>query len=141
MNLYSIYTDGASRGNPGQAGIGVAIYNESGELVEQYREYIGTATNNVAEYSALIAGLSLVKKFLPCGISVFMDSELLVKQMRGEYRVKNQNLQQYHHTAQSLSSSYLSSNFTYIPREKNSVADKLANEAIDKKIIIQIPQK
>ena len=133
MNL-TIYTDGAARGNPGQSGIGVIVYNEQGEAIEEYCEYLGTATNNVAEYRALIAGLTLAKKYLPCSIQFYMDSELLVQQMLGKYRVKNDILSGYFNTAQQMIPQFSGVNFTHIPREKNKYADRLANKAIDAKV-------
>lgn len=130
MNL-KIYTDGAARGNPGPAGIGVVLYNETGEVLEKHFRYLGNTTNNVAEYSALIAGMERARKYLPCSIQFYLDSELVVQQMKGKYRVKNETLSGYFATARKLSLEFQRVNFTHIPREKNSIADALANQAID----------
>jgi len=128
-----LYTDGAARGNPGEAGIGILLYDENGVTIDHYCEYIGTATNNVAEYRALVAGLRLAQKHRPCCVQVFMDSELLVKQMNGEYRVKNEILAEHFKTAKAMLPAFNEICFSHIPREKNSAADRLANKAIDEK--------
>lgn len=127
----TIYTDGAARGNPGPAGIGVAIYNEENALLEEHCCYLGTATNNVAEYRALLTGLDLAKKYLPCTLDFFLDSELVVRQMNGVYRVKDQNLAVLFRNARAQLADFQQVTFTHIPREKNKIADKLANRAID----------
>lgn len=126
-----LYTDGAARGNPGPAGIGVVIYNENNEVIDQHCRFLGTATNNVAEYEALVAGLELAKKYLPCSVQVHMDSELVVRQMLGRYRVKNEQLIVYFNSATKLKSHFEAISFTHIPREKNKLADQLANQALD----------
>lgn len=126
-----LFTDGAARGNPGPAAIGIVIYGENDEVLEQQCRYLGTATNNVAEYEALCAGLELAKKYLPCGIHVHMDSELVVKQMLGSYRVKNEHLLGYFQKANRLKSPFETVSFTHVPREMNKLADRLANQALD----------
>jgi ribonuclease HI len=126
-----LFTDGAARGNPGPAAIGVVLYNENDEVLEQHCRYLGTATNNMAEYEALLAGLELAKKYLPCGVHVHMDSELVVKQMLGSYRVKNEHLIGYFQKANRLKSHFDTVSFTHIPREMNKLADRLANQALD----------
>jgi ribonuclease HI len=130
MRLH-IYTDGAARGNPGPAAVGVVIYNDSGEILEKHRKYLGNTTNNVAEYQGLLEGLTLAKKYLPCSVSVYMDSELVVNQMRGIYRVKNQGLLEYFRIAQQMLGSFESVDFVNVPREKNKLADQLANQALN----------
>ncbi len=129
-----IYTDGASRGNPGEAGIGVVIEDENGRKIKEIRRYIGKATNNQAEYMALLAALHAAREMGAEDISVFADSELLVKQMKGEYRVKHPQLQPLFVQAKGLISGLKRFKISHIPREKNAPADALANEAIDKKI-------
>lgn len=125
----ALYTDGASSGNPGPSGIGFVI--KYSDKTCEGSEHIGTATNNVAEYSALILGL---KKALSMGISeidAYLDSELIVKQMRGEYKVKNRNLMPLFLEVQGLSRSFKSISFSHIPRELNKSADKLAKGATE----------
>jgi ribonuclease HI len=126
-----IFTDGAARGNPGPAGIGIVIYNEKGEILEQHYQYVGTATNNIAEYEALVAALKLAGKYVPCSVQIHSDSELMVRQMMGRYKVKNEVLLVYFKTAQALSSDFVNVHFVHVPREQNKLADKLANQAIN----------
>jgi ribonuclease HI len=130
MNL-KIYADGASRGNPGPAGIGLVILDESGQVIEEYSRYLGETTNNVAEYQALINALTIAKKYVPCSIDIYMDSELVVKQMQGLYRVKNQILMEHFRNVQMLTPAFDKIIFTHIPREQNKLADNLANIAIN----------
>lgn len=126
-----MFTDGASRGNPGPAGAGVLIQDEWDRPIKSIRRYLGRTTNNVAEYSALIEGLIAVQEFQPSLIEVFSDSELMIKQMRGEYRVRNANLLLLHQRAKDLMRHLNQIRFYAIPREMNKAADALANEAID----------
>ena len=125
------YTDGASRGNPGQAGIGVAIYNEKNEKLKSISQYIGEATNNVAEYKALISALQASQELGAEEIEVFTDSELMVKQIKGEYRVKNEGLKPLFNEAKELIKTFTTVKVTHVRRELNKEADKLANIAID----------
>lgn len=127
-----IYTDGAARGNPGHAGIGVVVLNETGEIIEEYCRYLGTATNNVAEYNALIAGLELAKKYAPSSVDFYLDSELVVRQMQGMYKVKNEVLAGYYRAACELAAAFANIGYNHIPREQNRKADNLANVAINK---------
>jgi ribonuclease HI len=126
-----IFTDGGARGNPGPAGIGIVVYDGEGAILEQCHRYLGTATNNVAEYQGLITGLTLALKHMPCTVEMFLDSELVVRQMKGEYKVKNENLAMLYRQACALAQQIPHIRFTHIPREQNSAADKLANVAID----------
>jgi ribonuclease HI len=130
-----LFTDGAARGNPGPSGVGGVIYSDQGKELAAFRKYIGTATNNVAEYEALIFGLDHAKKYKPCMLEIFMDSELVVNQMIGLFKVKDEKLITLFKTAQSKLSDFDTVNITYIPRIKNTVADKLANQAINLKSI------
>jgi ribonuclease HI len=126
-----INTDGASRGNPGPAAIGVTLKNDKEELVAIISEKIGLTTNNQAEYRALIAGL---KKALSLGakdVVVRADSELMVKQMLGQYRVKNEGLKPLFEEARKLAGGLTNCKFAAIPRERNKEADKLCNQALD----------
>ncbi len=129
-----VHTDGASRGNPGEAGIGVVIEDQHGKEIKEIRRYIGKATNNQAEYTALLEGLKAAHELSADNLTVFADSELLVKQMKGEYRVKHPQLQPLFTQAKSLTLNFKYFNILHVPREKNAHADALANEAIDKKI-------
>jgi len=125
-----IFTDGAARGNPGPAGIGIVI-KQAGQIIAEIADYIGKTTNNIAEYSAFIRGLEQAVKLKAKEISVFCDSELLVKQIKGEYRVKNQGLAPLFARAKALIDNFDKFEITFIPREKNKAADQLANQGID----------
>jgi len=125
-----IYTDGGSRGNPGPAGIG-AVITKDGQSVASISEFLGVTTNNVAEYTALIKAL---EKSLECGIEkveVRTDSELMVRQMKGEYRVKNEGLKPLFLKAQALKNRFASFAIVHVRREYNKEADRLANQAMD----------
>ncbi len=130
------WTDGASRGNPGDAGIGVIVKDEAGVVVLEERRYLGKTTNNQAEYTALIVCLEAViarKETLQCSdLAVFADSELMVKQLKGEYKVRDEGLKtHYAHARQLLSTAGFTFSITHVPRAQNKEADKLANEGID----------
>lgn len=129
----TIYTDGASRNNPGEAGAGVFIMQD-GEPVARIARYLGTATNNVAEYTAAIIGLEHAVKLGVSRVKLFADSELLVKQLNGQYRVKNEGLKPLYSRAKELIAKIGSVEVQYIPRAQNSEADALANKAIDEKV-------
>ena len=128
-----MFTDGGSRGNPGPAGIGVYVET----LNKKFGEYIGETTNNVAEYSALIYGLKKLKVLLgkdktrQYEIECNLDSELIVKQMNHEYKIKDENVQKNFIEIWNLMLDFKSVIFKHIPREKNSVADAMVNEALD----------
>jgi ribonuclease HI len=125
--------DGGSRGNPGPAGIGVVLRAADGTPVVTLGRFIGRATNNVAEYKALITALEKAKELGARRVKVLGDSELIVKQMRGEYRVKNPDLRVLYDEAQDLFRSFDAATIDHNYREENSVADKLANLAMDRK--------
>lgn len=127
----TIYIDGACIGNPGKAGIGVVIYNEKGEKIKEISKSIGMATNNIAEYMAFIIALQEGLK-LGCRekITVYTDSELLYKQIKGEYKIKNDTLKILFHPAQNLISAYKIFHIEHIKRESNKAADKLASESV-----------
>ena len=128
-----IFTDGAARGNPGPAGCGALITDEDGEVIGKHHQYIGEATNNVAEYKALILGLTEVVKFKKVTeIRCYADSKLMVEQVNGNYKVKNLALIKLHEQVRSLIFELPPTQFFYIPREKNKEADKLANIAINR---------
>lgn len=132
---FVIYTDGASRGNPGLASIGAVVYAEKdGDLVEvaTVSESIGVDTNNVAEYKAVIEGLRAVTAFEPDRVTLRADSQLLIRQLKGEYRVKASNLKPLFLEAKRLSESLGRVVLEHVPREQNKVADALANDALDR---------
>jgi len=129
-----LFTDGGARGNPGPAGIGAIILNEAGKVVAEVSEYIGEATNNQAEYKALIAGLVKAKELGVLELEVFLDSELVVKQLNREYRVKDKDLAPLFLEVYNISLGFKKIVFKHIRREKNELADKLVNLALDKAI-------
>ena len=127
-----LYTDGGSRGNPGEAAIGcVLVEPETDKILKEYKEAIGIYTNNVAEYRALIAGLGIAKSYYPNRLICHMDSELIVKQLSGEYRVKMPSLQPLMGEVQELISQFSDVSFVHIPRLANVRADRLVNKALD----------
>ena len=134
MEEFTIYSDGASRNNPGEAGAGVVILCK-GEQVAALARYLGTTTNNVAEYQAAIMGLEYALERGASRVSLFADSELLVKQLNGQYRVKNSGLLPLYRRAKELIASIGRVEVQYIPRAKNKEADALANRAIDEKLV------
>ena len=128
---YQLFTDGGARGNPGPAGIGARLLTAEGQLVEELGDAIGRATNNVAEYQALLAGLELALDHGVRCLDVFMDSELIVRQVSGQYRVKDATLKALHEQATRLLHRFHEVEVWHIPREQNSEADGLVNQAID----------
>ncbi len=162
MNKLIIYTDGGARNNPGPAGIGVVLYDENKEIIDTYKEYIGEATNNQAEYKALIKGLELTQDYIDSRlhgndkkgrgndkegrndprifekygaskgveISCFLDSELVVKQLNKEYKVKDPGIRELYNQVLDLVI-FKNVSFSHVRREQNKLADKLVNEAID----------
>ncbi|MBL7156124.1 MAG: ribonuclease HI family protein [Candidatus Pacebacteria bacterium] len=138
MKNITIYIDGGSRGNPGPAGIGAVFYNEKGETIKTYSEFLGEATNNEAEYQALIFALKKFKSFFgkkiakQSEIKIMSDSEFLVKQLNGEYKISNERIQQLFLEAWNLKLDFKKVKIKHISRTKNIQADELANEAMDK---------
>jgi ribonuclease HI len=128
-----LWTDGAARGNPGPAGIGAILKSSAGEVLYTGSEYLGHTTNNVAEYKALILGLLGALQHGVGSIEVRADSELLIKQLKGEYRVKNAGLKPLFEQAKQLISRFSAVKLTHIRRELNGEADKLANLGIDQR--------
>ncbi|MFH1030215.1 MAG: ribonuclease HI family protein [bacterium] len=126
-----LYTDGGARGNPGPAGIGAVLKDENGKNIAEISEYIGETTNNQAEYKALIAGLERAKEIGAGEIECFLDSELVVKQMKREYKVKNEDLAPLFVIAWNLILGFKKISFTHVMRQYNQEADKLVNKAID----------
>jgi len=132
MNKLIIFTDGGARGNPGPAGIGAAIYDEHKIIVAEISEYLGVATNNQAEYKALIAAMQKAQALGASELDCYLDSELVVKQLKREYKVKNKDLAPLFLTIHNLSLNFKKISYTHIPRERNQEADRLANEAMDR---------
>lgn len=128
----TLFCDGGARGNPGPAGIGFVLEVSEAPVI-CHGEYIGEATNNVAEYRALIAGLRRAAATAVTELSVFLDSELVVRQMQGKYRVKDAKLKPLFAEAAKLATRFRPIIFQHVPREKNAGADALVNKAIDKK--------
>lgn len=126
-----VSTDGGARGNPGPAGIGAAITTRSGRLLAQVSEAIGHATNNVAEYTAVVRGLERAAELGARRVRVRADSQLLVEQLKGVYRVKNPTLQRLHAEVRALVRRFERVTFEHVPRERNKRADGLVNAAID----------
>ena len=126
------YTDGGARGNPGPSGYGVVIKDESGRKVAALSEYLGHQTNNFAEYQGLIAALEYSLKHGPKALKVISDSELLVRQIKGIYKVKNPTLQDLHARAKELIAQLDWFSIGHALREHNQEADRLANEAMDR---------
>jgi ribonuclease HI len=126
-----LFTDGAARGNPGPAGLGLVVEGADGVRLWGGCRYIGTATNNTAEYLALIEGLKKVADWSPERLEIYLDSQLVVEQMMGRYKIKKPELQALAQTARSLLNQFPNHSISYVPREKNKGADALANKAID----------
>ena len=127
-----LHIDGASRGNPGPAAIGVVIADEDGTVLAQVSEYIGQATNNVAEYKALLRGLKEAERLGVESLLIYGDSQLMIRQMNREYRVRHPGLLPLYNQAQDLVRVFRDVSFVHVPREKNASADELANRALDK---------
>ena len=129
-----IYIDGASRGNPGRAGAGIWITNREGRKISEVSRYLGTKTNNEAEYWALLLGLREAKRLGGEALQIFTDSELVERQIKGVYRVRDLNLKALHKTVLQNLKTFSSFEIESIPREGNKEADRLANQAIQKRI-------
>ncbi len=133
-NVITVYTDGASRGNPGNAGIGIVLFDETGNKIVQFKKYIGKQTNNFAEYTALLESLNLIENYSLNNYKIrfYTDSNLLVNQILGKFIIRNEALRklslEFWRIVKKLS---LEFEIVHIPREKNKLSDKLANEAID----------
>lgn len=131
MNVIEIYVDGGARGNPGPAGGGFVIY-QNGKAVKKGSDFFGEKTNNQAEYLALRMALrEAYARFENAPINCFMDSELVVRQMKGEYKVKNANIKALYEEVRRIADQFKIFTIHHIPREQNYLADKLANQAMD----------
>ena len=137
---FIIHTDGGARGNPGPAAIGFVIANRERKVVKEYGEYIGKTTNNDAEYQAIISALKKLKSLIgktkakQTTIKVFMDSELVVKQITGLYKVENENIQKLFLQLWNVKIDFKKVEFEAIKREQNKDADRLVNEALDAEV-------
>ena len=128
-----IYTDGGARGNPGPAAIGILVCDDRGETLLEHSEIIGEATNNVAEYRALIGGLKQALELKAREVDCFLDSELVVKQLRGEYKLKNYNLQKLFDEVRKAERDFEHISYSHLKREEENMrrADQLVNFALD----------
>lgn len=129
-----LFIDGASRGNPGRAAAGICVMNEEGKKISEMSRYLGHRTNNEAEYWALILGLKEARRLGGDVLRIFTDSELVERQIKGIYRVKDLNLKILHKTVMEVLKTFSSFEIESIPREENKEADRLANQAIQKRI-------
>lgn len=129
-----IYTDGGARGNPGPAGIGAVLKNEAGELVCEMCQYIGETTNNQAEYKAVIMAIEKAKELGAMFLDFFLDSQLVVEQLNGNYKVKNADLAPLFVKIHNARLGFKKTTFTHIRREFNKEADALVNQALDKEL-------
>jgi ribonuclease HI len=133
----SLFTDGACRGNPGQGGAGAVLMGGNGEVVGTAKKFLGHCTNNIAEYQALILGLGEALGRGATAISIYLDSELLVRQIQGIYRVKNPDLKPLMAEIRELLDRFDTWKVEHVPRRENALADELANEAIDETLTKQ----
>ena len=132
MEKVKVFIDGACRGNPGKAATGIIFCDTNGKVLHQMGYYLGHATNNVAEYMALIRALEKSQELGYKNIEIFSDSQLLTKQIRGEYTVRNQQLKELFKKVKELMNGFSYFSLEYIPREDNTLADRIANQALDK---------
>lgn len=127
----TVNVDGGARGNPGPSAIGVVVRDDSGQVVLERGEKIGDATNNVAEYKALIAGIGLARQLGADRVDLIGDSELVVKQVQGKYKVKNAGIKPLHAEAKAALAGFDDWTINHVRREMNADADRLVNEALD----------
>ena len=128
-----LHTDGGARGNPGPSGFGAVLFDENYKLLDIDAGYSAHSTNNFAEYSALLIGLNLAVKKGITELTCFMDSELAVRQLNGEYKIKNDDIKEFHKKIEPLRKIFKKVLFVYTPRENNKIADKLVNLVLDLK--------
>jgi ribonuclease HI len=126
-----LFADGGSRGNPGPAASGAVLYSEDGTVLAEIGEYLGIATNNVAEWRALLAGLARARELGIDEIEIRLDSELVVRQITGAYRVKHADLIPLHAKAKSLLRTFKTVNIQHVPRKQNAAADAVVNQFLD----------
>ena len=128
---YRVFTDGASRGNPGHAGLGILIQDDAGHTLLETHEYIGLATNNVAEYRALLVAMERLAGMPAAPVTFHLDSELVVRQLNGQYKVKDAKMKELYEQVRRHLTKLTGAKFVHVAREKNQRADELANQAID----------
>ena len=126
-----LYSDGASRGNPGLAGAGAVLIDADGHVIAELTKFLGVTTNNVAEYEGFIIGLEEAKRRGIDDLDARMDSKLVVEQMRGRWKIKHPNMKPLAHKAGALFATFPTRTIAHVPREENSIADALSNRAID----------
>jgi ribonuclease HI len=131
MPQFTIFADGGSRGNPGPAASGAVLYDEAGTVVREVGVYLGIATNNVAEWSALLAGLDAAIELGATELIIRMDSELVVKQVRGQYKVKHPTLIPLHAKAKTLLKNFAKVDIAHVRRNENAAADAVVNQVLD----------
>ena len=132
MKILKIFFDGSSHGNPGPSGIGIIVFDESGRILDKFSRFIGFGTNNEAEYRALIVSLRKAMQLGAEKVELYSDSELVVNQIKGVYSVKDEKLKRLHLKCVELLKNFKEYEISYVPRELNAEADRLANEAIMK---------
>jgi len=131
MKKLIIYTDGGARGNPGPAAAGIVFYNDQQEKIAEFSKFLGHVTNNQAEYKSLILALEKAKTYKPQIIEVFLDSELVVNQLSGHYRVKNKDLKPLYQQVLKLTERFDKISFFHTLRKNNKLADKLVSQTLD----------
>lgn len=124
-----LYSDGCSLGNPGRAGIGIIIYNENREVIREITEFVGITTNNVAEYMALVYALQEALYLKAKELNCFLDSEIIIRQLEGNYKVRDSKLKLLYYQIKHLQNFFKKVNFNHISRDKNKEADRLAKQA------------
>jgi ribonuclease HI len=129
-----VYSDGAARGNPGPAGAGAVLVDESGDVVAELGRFLGNQTNNVAEYEGLLLGLDRALELGATDLEVLADSQLVIRQLSGIYRVRNEGLRPLFERAKSLLARFRRVELRHIPREMNAAADEMSNRAIDERL-------
>jgi ribonuclease HI len=136
---FTLYADGGARGNPGPAGAGAVVFDSGGKRVVEVADYLGVATNNIAEYEAVLRGLTKLRDEYPEGyfqhskVAIRLDSKLIIEQLKGNYKVKHPNLvPRYLELKNLIARSFPHISFTHVPREQNKDADELANKAMDR---------
>lgn len=133
MEKLLLFTDGGSRNNPGPAAVGFVLKTESGQVLQKGGKFLGTATNNEAEYHALLEGLAAAKEFNPQSLICFLDSSLVVNQLNGLFKIKEARLRQLIFEVKKLEKEFASVCYQYVPREKNREADAIVNQILDEK--------
>lgn len=129
-----LHTDGGARGNPGPAAAGAVLSTDNGDVIKERGIYLGICTNNEAEYDALKLGLELALSESVTDITCYLDSELVVKQLKGEYKVKNERLQRKFIEINSIAKKFSSITYTHVPRKENKAADRIVNDVLDSSV-------